>query len=339
MYYEYWGLHKPPFDNVPDPSMFVDCHPSMENALAEALFAVEEGNECLAVIVGDVGLGKTLTLRMIIDSLGPEKYKIALVTNPSISFTQLMQEMVGQLLGTQCLEKRKAQLLELFNKVLFETSDAGKKVVLLIDEANAMASPNLENLRLLTNMQDDRRNLFTIVLAGQVELARKLEHPRRQNLYQRIGTYSRIDKIQSEELVKAFVEKRMVLAGAQREVFSKDAFPFIYEHSAHGVPRLINKICKLSLKAGETNRFDQVTGELIHQIGQRFQGLSPSVSPKRKTRKKPEGELPIRVEKPAPLPAKDPPELILSFGFGGTVSGLPSPGGPPTRYGRGDSGI
>ena len=59
MYYDYWGLKKPPFDNVPDPTMYTDCHASMENAIAETLFAIEEGNECVAVIVGDVGLGKT----------------------------------------------------------------------------------------------------------------------------------------------------------------------------------------------------------------------------------------------------------------------------------------
>ena len=295
MYYEYWGLKKPPFDNVPDPSMYVDCHPSMENALAEALFAIEEGNECLAVIIGDVGLGKTLSLRMIIDNLDQEKYKIALVTNPSISFTQLIQEMIGQLTGKQVLEKRKAVLLELFNKVIFETMDEGKKVVLLIDEANAMASASLENLRLLTNMQDDQRNLFTMVLAGQMELARRLEHPKRLNLFQRIGTYSRIDKIQSEDLVKAYVEKRIVLAGGDRPIFSEDAFPFIWEHSAHGVPRLINKMCKLSLKAGETNGFDQIPGELIHQIGQRFISLTAPVAPKRKSRKKvAENKIPLK---------------------------------------------
>ena len=69
MYYEYWGLKKPAFDNVPDPSMYVDCHASMENAIAETLFAIEEGDECIAVVVGDVGLGKTMSIRMIIDSL------------------------------------------------------------------------------------------------------------------------------------------------------------------------------------------------------------------------------------------------------------------------------
>jgi len=307
MYYEYWGLKKPPFDNVPDPSMYVDCHPSMESALAESLFAIEEGNECLAVIIGDVGLGKTLSLRMIIDNLDQEKYKIALVTNPSISFSQLMQEMVGQLTGSQCLEKRKAVLLERFNKIIFETMDEGKKVVLLIDEANAMPSASLENLRLLTNMQDDQRNLFTMVLAGQMELARRLEHPKRQNLFQRIGTYSRIDKIQSEELVKAYVEKRIALAGGDRPVFSEDAFPFIWEHSGHGVPRLINKMCKLSLKAGETNGFDRISGELIHQIGQRFASMTAPVAPKRKSRKKAEEKKPGLKATEAPRAAEPEP--------------------------------
>ena len=307
MYYEYWGLKKPPFDNVPDPSMYVDCHPSMESALAESLFAIEEGNECLAVIIGDVGLGKTLSLRMIIDNLDQEKYKIALVTNPSISFTQLMQEMIGQLTGSQCLEKRKAVLLERFNKILFETMDEGKKVVLLIDEANAMPSVSLENLRLLTNMQDDTRNLFTMVLAGQMELARRLEHPKRQNLFQRIGTYSRIDKIQSEELIKAYVEKRIALAGGDRPVFAEDAVPFIWEHSAQGVPRLINKMCKLSLKAGETNGFDRISGELIHQIGQRFASMTAPVAPKRKSRKKAEEKKPGLKEAEAPRSAEPEP--------------------------------
>ena len=314
MYYEYWGLKKPPFDNVPDPSMYVDCHPSMESALAESLFAIEEGNECLAVIIGDVGLGKTLSLRMIIDNLDQEKYKIALVTNPSISFTQLMQELIGQLTGSQCLEKRKAVLLERFNKIIFETMDEGKKVVLLIDEANAMPAASLENLRLLTNMQDDQRNLFTMVLAGQMELARRLEHPKRLNLFQRIGTYSRIDKIQSEDLVKAYVEKRIALAGGNGPVFSEDAFPFIWEHSAQGVPRLINKMCKLSLKAGETNGFDHVSGELVHQIGQRFASMTAPVAPKRKSRKKAEEKKPglKQTEPPraaAPEPVSWEPEV------------------------------
>jgi hypothetical protein len=158
-------------------------------------------------------------------------------------------------------------------------------------------------------MQDDQRNLFTMVLAGQMELARRLEHPKRLNLFQRIGTYSRIEKIQSEDLVKAYVKKRIALAGGTQPVFSEDAFPFIWEHSAQGVPRLINKMCKLSLKAGETNGFDRVSGELINQIGQRFASMTAPVAPKRKSRKKVEGKKPILKESAAPRSAE--PESLI----------------------------
>lgn len=295
MYYEYWGLNKPPFDNVPDPSMYVDCHASMESAIAETLFGIEEGNECIAVIVGDVGLGKTMSLRMIIDSLEPDKYRMALVTNPGISFVQILQEIIGQLTGNQCTEKRKVDLLETFNKLLFETLDEGKRVLIFIDEANAIAPANLESLRLLTNMQQDQNNLFTMVLAGQIELARRLEHPKRANLFQRIGTYSRIDKIETPELVKTYIKTRLKHAGGTKEIFSDGAVTALYEHSEHGVPRLINKIAKLSLKAGETNGFDTISGELVNQIGERFKRLTRPAVAKRRSRKKPD-EIVVREE-------------------------------------------
>ena len=291
MYCEYWNLNKPPFDNVPDPSMYVDCHVSMENVISETIFAIKEGNECFAVIIGDVGLGKTLSLRIIIDSLEPNKYKIALITNPSISFAQLLREIIGQITGKQCEENTKVNLLEMFNHLLFEVIDQGKKIVIFIDEANAISPANLENLRLLTNMQDDKRNLFTLVLAGQMELARRLEHPKRANLFQRIGTYGRIDKLPSEESVKTYIETRLKIAGAQRKFFSEDCIPVVWEASDHGIPRLINKICKLCLKAGETNEFRIITPEVTAQISERFQKLSQVALQKRKPRNRPDFEL------------------------------------------------
>ena len=285
MYYEYWGLKKPAFDNVPDPSMYVECHASMENAIAETLFAIEEGDECIAVIVGDVGLGKTMSIRMIIDSLDQEKYKIALITNPGISFVQILQEIIGQLTGKQCEEKRKVDLLEMFNRLLFSTLAEGRKILIFIDEANAITPINLENLRLLTNMQGDKRNLFTMVLAGQIEFARRLEHPKRANLFQRVGTYSRIDKLESAEKVRKYVETRVMLAGATKKIFTDDAFDILWEQSDHGVPRLVNKLSKLCLKAGETNHFESITGEIVDQIGSRFHKLTGPAIQKRKSRR------------------------------------------------------
>jgi type II secretory pathway predicted ATPase ExeA len=286
MYYEYWGLKKPPFDNVPDPTMYVESHASVENTIAETLFAIEEGNECIAVIVGDVGLGKTLSLRLILDNLSQDKYKVAFITNPDMSFVQLLREIVGQLTGTPCETGKRVDLLETFNKILFQTADEGKKVLLFIDEANALPPGNLESLRLLTNMQDDRKNLFTIVLAGQIEFARRLEHPRRANIFQRIGTYCRIDRIQSPDLVKDYVQTRLRLAGGSGNVFTDDAIDILWEYSDHGVPRLINKICKLCLKAGETNAFELIDGATARQVAERFQKLTGPALQKRRPRKR-----------------------------------------------------
>ncbi len=278
-YYEYWGLTKPPFDNVPDPSMYVSSHSSSENAIAETVFAIEEGNDCIAVIVGDVGLGKTMSLRMVIDSLDPNKYMIAFVLNPDISFTQLMREIIGQLTGEHCEIKNKVTLLEVFNTIVFKTVEQGKKVVIVIDEANAISPANLESLRLLTNLQTDDANLFTLVMAGQKEFGRRLADPRRANLFQRVGTYCTMEKIESREVVENYVETRLSLAGGTRRIFTDDAIDCLWEYSEHGVPRLINKLCKLSLKAGETNAFKQIDGATIEQIGERFQRLNRSQPP------------------------------------------------------------
>jgi general secretion pathway protein A len=283
-YYEYWGLAKPPFDNVPDPEMYFDLHASVENAVAETLFAIEEGNECLAVIVGDVGLGKTMTLRVILDSLEHDKYRIAFVTNPDMTFIQLMKEIIGQLTGEQCTETRREQIVEMFNQLLFKAKAERKKVLIFIDEANAMKPVTLESLRLLTNMQGDDENLFTIVMAGQLELARRLEHPKRANLFQRIGVYCHLTKIESRDLMCDYIEHRLERGGTSRRMFTDEAYDAIWEHSEHGVPRLVNKMAKLALKAGQTQGVQMIDAATVRQIGSRFDRVSKAIPPERRER-------------------------------------------------------
>jgi len=327
MYCDYWNLTKPPFDNVPDASMYVDCHESMENVISETIFAIKEGNECLTVIVGEVGLGKTLSLRVIIDSLEPEKYKVALITNPALSFVQLLREIIGQITGKQCEIKNKVDLQEVFNRLLFETADQGKKIVIVIDEANVLSPSNLDDLRLLTNMQDDERNLFTLLLVGQMEFAKTLEHPKRANLFQRIGTYGHIEKLPSQESVRTYIESRLKIAGSQRMLFDDDAIPVIWEFSEHGVPRLINKLCKLCLKAGETNEFASISGEVASAIADRFQKLSKTSLQKRKSSGSAETEASEEViEGPAKTPRASVPKKETP-----KVKAPPAPVPPPPR--------
>jgi type II secretory pathway predicted ATPase ExeA len=278
-YYAYWGLVKPPFDNTPEPEMYFDLHRSVENAVAETLFAIEEHDTCLAVIIGDVGLGKTMALRVVLDSLEQEKYEVAFIANPDMTYIQLLKEIVRQLSGELCSEKRRAQLLEVFNKLLFKTQAEGKKVLIFIDEAHAMKPSALERLRLLTNMEGDDAHLFTIILTGRIELARRLEHPRCANLFQRIGVYCHLAKIESQDLMRDYIEHRLARAGTSRRIFTDDAYNAIWEYSENGVPRLVNKIAKRALKVGQTRTLETIDADIVRQIVSHFAGVSNAIAP------------------------------------------------------------
>ncbi|MFC1497258.1 ExeA family protein [Verrucomicrobiota bacterium] len=272
MYLNYWKLNKHPFNNVPDPEMYFDMHHSVDEAVGEILFAIEEGDDCLAVVIGRVGVGKTTCLRMVLNTLEQSKYKIAFVTNPDMTFPQLLREIIGQIEEKPCEERSKDKLLELFNKILFQTNDENKRVVIFIDEGNVIKPHNLDSLRLLTNMQDDHQNLFTIVLAGQPELAKRLENPKRENLFQRIGVYCRIEGIDSIETMRDYIEHRLERAGlCKGHVFFDEAYRSLWKFSNNGVPRLINKICKLALKAGETNKLTLIDKNIVDAVGKSFE--------------------------------------------------------------------
>ncbi|MFH1147451.1 MAG: AAA family ATPase [Pseudomonadota bacterium] len=269
MYFKHWGLTQAPFDNVPDPKMYWPRNPCLEDAISEILFAVEEGNECLAVIVGDIGTGKTLALRVLLGELNPRKYKVAFLTNPTLTFTQILREIVGQLENRKIATRWKDRLQEEFNQILYNAANGGKRIVVFIDEANVLSTSSLQDLRLLTNMQDDRQNLVTFVLAGQKELAQKLEKPSMENLYQRIGVYCKVKGLDSPEMVKEYIDFRIKQAGGSRQIFTREAIRSIWKHS-HGTPRMVNKICKLCLKAGETNRLAVIDESLVENLAYMF---------------------------------------------------------------------
>ena len=269
MYQQYWGLSEAPFDNVPDPGMYFRMHASVENAIAELLFAIEEGNECLALLIGDVGLGKTMALRVVLDKLEHGKYRTAFVTNPDLTFPQLMREIIGQLQDEVCEIRAREELLKDFNRFLFEAAESGQKVLLFIDEGQALRGPVLESMRLLTSIQENKRNLLTIILAGQPELGTMLAAPRRANLLQRVGVCPILEPLGSEDLVGDYIDHRMERAGSTRNVFTNSGIVSVYQFS-EGVPRLINRFCKLCLKAGETNRLNEIDAEVVSTVANQF---------------------------------------------------------------------
>jgi hypothetical protein len=133
-------------------------------------------------------------------------------------------------------------------------------------------------------MQRDDENLFTIILAGQLELAQRLEHPKRANLFQRIGVYSRLQKIDNRDLMRDYIEHRLERAGTTRRLFTDAAYDTIWDNSEHGVPRLINKVAKLALKAGQTQQLQVIDTSVVEQIGVRFGRMSAAIVQERRER-------------------------------------------------------
>ena len=279
-----WCLLKPPFESVPDPEMYFRLHRSIDNAVSKILYAVQEGNERLAVIIGGVGLGKTVALRMIIDSLEQKHYCMGFIAQPDMPFIELLKETIGQLSGAVCAVSGLKQILALFNQLLFKTRAAGKKVLIFIDEAKAMKPSILENLIRLTDMPGDDDNLVMIVLAGQLELSRCLEHPKRAHLFQRVGVYCRLTKIESKDLMRAYIAHRLERARLSRSIFTEEAYDAVWDYTENGVPRLINKICKLALRAGPSRGLRQIDAGAIQQIGVRFDCASKAIPPERRER-------------------------------------------------------
>ena len=278
MYYQYWGMQKAPFDNVPDPDLYWSKNSSLEDAISEVLFAIEEGNDCLAVMTGEIGTGKTLGLRIILNELDTEKYRIAFVTNPDLSPVQFMREIIGQLQNKKISTHYKDQLMEEFNAILFSCANKGQKVVIFIDEANVMSTEQLHQLRLMTNLQDNQKNMVIFVLAGQKELGKRLESKALENLYQRIGVYCRIQGLKNPEAVQSYLEHRIQACGGSPEIFTKEAYAAIWTYSHNGVPRLINKIAKLCLKAGETNQVKKIEADMVHAVASMFERDKPSLA-------------------------------------------------------------
>ncbi len=334
-YFTYWGLRQAPFDNVPDPTMYWSQNPSLEDAISEVLFAIQEGNECLAVVVGDIGTGKTLALRVLLDELSEEKYKVAFLTNPTLTFTQIMREIIGQLENKKVSTKWKDHLQEEFNQLLYRSADEGKRVVVFIDEANVLSPSSLQGLRLLTNIQDNDRNLITFVLAGQKELARKLERPSMENLYQRIGVYCKVTGLDSQAMVAGYISHRLKQAGCTREVFADPARRARWKYS-RGVPRMVNRICKLCLKAGETNQLQTIDKTMVDNLAHMFEKgffKKKEATSKREAREAAAIEVKREGKASETVPPKEEEGSNLAS-FGASIQPVAAPSGDDAPYPR-----
>jgi len=254
MYEAYWGLREKPFRKTPDPR-YLFLNDTYEEALERLLFAVEELE--LALLTGEVGSGKTLLTRALVDRLG-DRYEIGMILNPRLSPRQFLRAAAKEL-GIAEPRFHSNDLLEQMHDRLLELDGQGRAALLIVDEAHLIpGKPTFEEIRLLTNFQLDDRNLVAIVLVGQPELRERLRHRTYRALTQRIGVSFDLSPLTVED-AREYLAHRVGVAGGSRTLFTEEAVARLHAASS-GIPRVLNQLATQALLEGMARGATRVDG-------------------------------------------------------------------------------
>jgi len=256
MYDQFYGLAEMPFNVTPDPR-FLFLSPTHQDALAHLRYGIES-RKGFIVLTGEVGCGKTTLCRALLNELDPQRHDTALILNPRISERQLVVGILREL--GEDLERDVDELdpTGRLNEVLLKRIEAGRDIVLIIDEAQNLSFEVMEQLRLLSNLETDNQKLLQIVLMGQPELKHMLRQKRLRQLRQRVLVYYDLGHLSREDTA-AYVQHRLSLAGANgKPKFTPRALGYLHRAS-HGTPRMINNIADRALLSAFVHDSEAVT--------------------------------------------------------------------------------
>lgn len=271
MYLEHFGLTEAPFNITPDTGYFFNAA-SHQEALNVLLVALRSGDGFIKV-TGEVGTGKTLLCRQLLNNLD-EGFVTAYLPNPSLTPTALRMAFAEELGLEFPRNIGQHRLLKLITERLIDISHAGNKVVLLVDEAQAMPDESLEALRLLTNLETEKEKLLLVVLFGQPELNTKLDQKRIRQLKQRIIFNYELQPLSLDEVTR-YVRHRLQRAGCpDSELFSKTALRQLHQAS-RGIPRLVNILAHKALMAAFGQGSGHVDGPHMRRAIQDTEDASP----------------------------------------------------------------
>jgi general secretion pathway protein A len=254
MYQSYYGLKEMPFNITPDPR-FLYLSPTHQEALQHLKYGVRE-KKGFIVLVGEVGCGKTTLCRVFLNELDPAHFDTALILNPRVTETQMLKAILTDL-GETKLARSQVDLVAQMNRVLLARIEAGRDIVLIVDEAQNLSFEVLEQIRLLSNLETDKQKLLQIVLMGQPELKDVLAREELRQLRQRILVHYELHPLTFTD-IQHYIQHRLTLAGSQgRPGFTKWALRAIHSGSK-GIPRIVNNLCDKSILSAFIRGSDEV---------------------------------------------------------------------------------
>lgn len=261
-YLDFYELNQEPFSNAPVSRFYYDSAQHSQ-ALVRLMFALN-AMKGLAILVGDIGAGKTTLARRLLDALDEKEYEAALlvIIHRDITSDWLLRRIAIQL-GVESPDKDKLVLLSQLYRRLVEIYEQGKKAVVLIDEAQMLDTRELmEEFRGLLNLEVPERKLLSFVFFGLPEIEDNLEQD--APLAQRVALRVRLQPFDLPS-TDAYIRHRLRMAGSTRQVFSRGAMELIHKASG-GVPRLINTVCDNALLEGALSRAETIEDEMLRDV-------------------------------------------------------------------------
>ena len=259
MYLDHFQLKVLPFRLSPDPAfLYLSQIHSRAKAYMESTIWFTDG---FVVITGEIGSGKTTLIETFLQDLD-ENVVVAQINQTQISAVEFLQAILVQF-GFSPFKMRKAELLATINEFLIEQYAKGRKVLLIVDEAQNLSLKVLEEIRLLSGVETTKQKVLHIILAGQPELNEKLDSPELVQLMQRVRLRFHLTALGESDTLN-YVKHRLNVAGAEdREIFEPETFPVIYRYTG-GIPRLVNTLCDTAMLVAFAKDQATVSNELLH---------------------------------------------------------------------------
>lgn len=267
MYKSFFGLKENPFNVNPDPR-YLFLTKEIEEALSGLMYGVQN-RKGFITLTGEVGTGKTTLINGLLAWLQQRRVRTAFLFNSRMNTSQLFDFILSEF-GIPCESGSKSQQLMRLNQWLLERYRAGETTVLIVDEAQNLTYPVLEEIRLLTNLETSTEKLLQIVLSGQQELEEKLKQPQLRQLRQRIMLRCKTSPLTKEQ-THDYIAQRLRIAGASGElIFSPKAVETVHLYSL-GIPRVVNLLCEHSLINAFVEQQRPITAEVVEDVAHEFQ--------------------------------------------------------------------